>query len=924
MLAELETQFSFTNSNEIPIIQSMGISSNQLCLFDGHTLNGSDGTAIDISNRIAIAMFNSFGEKTSFGLFGADKRPEFYPSYDINDIAIHLTSTSEKIYLTNNLSYFIVMQDADIQCAYHPSLSKTTALQEVKKPIVQAIPTLKFIGFNDICVIGHLSQKEEITNILKNKGVSLQCTIDFLSPELPTLENIEILNQSVSVELQNSVDLEKTDYSLSELKFVEGKIDLSLPCSRYDYACKALTYAMQQEKAVPAFNSIKHIYNAVNDQSRISGKTLNDIFNRVQRIVDNRKKVALQAVKVDSWGNHKVTVVDSLESAVIDHKINIITAPTASGKTKHTIKPFSDKAKSENKKFMAVAPLVSLISELSLKLDIGMYSDVKHENDTLSTDSLAVCLPSIKSFKLRSFVGGVSYLAIDEISQNLRFTASKECKVKGADSEAIYFELKKLVSECEQIVVADASIDNKTLRFFEGALPNTKFNIIQQKPKDTGRQCFIYQEMGDLIYRVLSEVTINNGNVWLAIESADRSANVGAYFEQQGLNVLVINSKNKGNKAQKQFLSNPEKYSKDYQIVIASPVISSGISIEHHDNPHFTLIAGIASGHRICPTDFMQMLARVRYIPDYHVCLLGNNERDNKITEKSFLSGYRLSAQLEGGNLVQNEYSEFKAICEAESIKYRADFANGFYWVMQHFMFNVSHVLDSNAYDFMKQEIKEIAQVRNAEELNFLMTADPITKEEAERLEIADKTEIESLQLQAYISRKLLGYPWDHQLSEIDVEMAQNVRRIVRFSRYKGLKPKKDDVDKNIALRAYDSAQIKAYRMVFGDTDISELRINEDIASEIIKRVVDNRFLLAGLRLVPQKYGRWDEVKSTLELKPYPITKKPTRALNEIFEMMGLTTARRTTTGGSKFLQITPDSWQRMSHYSKLQHDSFV
>ena len=91
----------------------------------------------------------------------------------------------------------------------------------------------------------------------------------------------------------------------------------------------------------------------------------------------------------------------------------------------------------------------------------------------------------------------------------------------------------------------------------------------------------------------------------------------------------------------------------------------------------------------------MQMLARVRYIPNYHVCLLGNNERDNKITEKSFLSGYRLSAQLEGGNLVQNEYSEFKAICEAESIKYRADFANGFYWVMQHFMFNVSHVLDS-------------------------------------------------------------------------------------------------------------------------------------------------------------------------------------------------------------------------------------
>src|SRR5574344_1027484 len=112
MLAELETQFSFTNSNEIPIIQSMGISSDQLCLFDGHTLQGDNGVTIDISYRIAIPMFDSFGKKTSFGLFDVDKRPEFYPSYNINDIAINFISTSEKIYLTNNLSYFIAMEDA--------------------------------------------------------------------------------------------------------------------------------------------------------------------------------------------------------------------------------------------------------------------------------------------------------------------------------------------------------------------------------------------------------------------------------------------------------------------------------------------------------------------------------------------------------------------------------------------------------------------------------------------------------------------------------------------------------------------------------------------------------------------------------------------------------------------------------------------
>lgn len=924
MLSELETQFEFSNSNKIKLIERLGVKTKKLCLFDGHSLKFADSDDIDISNRIALPFFNSFGDRSSFGFFDINKQPEFYPSYQPNDIALNFKNTAETVFLTNNIAYFIAMYDADIQCAYHPHISRTTELQVVKKQITQAIPTLKFIGFNDVCVVGQLSQKDEIVEILKNKNVNLKCTIEFLDPALPPIENIEILNQAVSVEIDNSIDTNKTDYSVNELRFVSGKIDLALPCDRYEYACKVFTYAMQHEKAVPAFKSLKNIYDIVNDQNLISGQTLNAIFKRVQNIVDHRKKVALQAVKVDSWGKHKVTTVDSLEQAVIDHKINIVTAPTASGKTKHVIKPFCEETKINDNKFMAVAPLVSLISELSDKLDIEMYSDVKHESDTFSTNAMAVCLPSIKTYKLRSFVDSVSHIAIDEISQNLRFTSSKECKVKGADAESIYFELKKLVSECDKVVVADASIDNKTLKFFEQALPDTVFNVIQQKPKDTGRQCFFYEEMGDLIYKVLSEVTINNGNVWLAIESADRSASVGAYFEQQGLNVLVINSKNKGNKKQREFLSKPEKYSRDYQVVIASPVISSGISIEHRDNPHFTLIAGIASGHRICPTDFMQMLARVRYVPDYHVCLLGNNERDNKITEQSFLMGYRLSAQLDGGNIVQNEYSEFKATCEAESIRYRADFANGFYWVMEYFKFKIIHMHDSNAFDFMKQEIKDIAKIRNAQELEFLMTAPPITNDEAEKLEMADRTEIESLQLKAHISRKVLGYPWDHALSELDIEMAQNVRRIIRFSRYKGVTTKKDETAKNIALRTYDNAQVAAYRMIFDADDISELRITENVASEIIQRVVDNRFLLAGLRIVPQKYGRWDEVKSTLELKPFPVTKKPTRALNEIFEMMGLKTANRTTTGGKKFWQITPESFALMNHYSELQHVGFV
>ena len=58
MLSELETQFSFENSNKVKLIEHLGIKSDQLCLFDGHVLKFDDDKEVDISNRIALTLFN--------------------------------------------------------------------------------------------------------------------------------------------------------------------------------------------------------------------------------------------------------------------------------------------------------------------------------------------------------------------------------------------------------------------------------------------------------------------------------------------------------------------------------------------------------------------------------------------------------------------------------------------------------------------------------------------------------------------------------------------------------------------------------------------------------------------------------------------------------------------------------------------------
>ena len=96
------------------------------------------------------------------------------------------------------------------------------------------------------------------------------------------------------------------------------------------------------------------------------------------------------------------------------------------------------------------------------------------------------------------------------------------------------------------------------------------------------------------------------------------------------------------------------------------------------------MIAGMASGHKICFSDFAQMLARVRYVDHYHVFLQPNNKRFEHVNAISILTGLRQAAMLEGATIKENEYSAFKAHIEATEEMYRADFANGFCWFLEY------------------------------------------------------------------------------------------------------------------------------------------------------------------------------------------------------------------------------------------------
>lgn len=702
-------------------------------------------------------------------------------------------------------------------------------------------------------------------------------------------------------------------YDAFKLKFVQDALDtFDASIDPFQVACGALTYGLQLSEKVPAFMSVEQLRKELK-HPLLNPKTHTSIMCRLLWSIHNRKRRALTSIKPVSWKKHDLTVVSSLENCNLDAPVNVVFAPMGSGKTKNVIKPFSQSCD----KFVAIAHRRSLIADVADRLDIKSYDDVRSWQDAINTDKMAICLPSIKASQFNGFIDHVNNVAIDEISQNIRFTQSKECKVAGSNQEDVFFKLKQVINEADKVVACDASIDQTTIDFLEQARPDEKFNIIVQAPRNDGRSCYVYTERADFLTKVQLELE-NGGKVWLAVESADRAEVFNQMFGDK-YKTIIITSKNSKNKKIKSFLNNIDEESRQYNLVIASPAISSGVSVEHHGNPHFTMIAGMASGHSICFSDFAQMLGRVRYVKDYHVCLQKNNQKHEGVTTSSILTGLRQAAALEGVSLKENEFSMFSAHIEIVEKEYRADFANGFIWFMQYFCFDVQQGFVSGVRYELSEQMKELtAEMKESYRLR-LKSANKITKDEAQLLDAKQSLDDdEEMQLMAFKIRMSFNLDLEHDLDDLDITMFENMPKVDRFARLLGLTHDKDDSELNITLRRFEKAQVQACQEIFHDIDFE--RIEAIDCDKIINRVADNnkRFLYSALRLVPAMYGKWNEDKQG-NLKPYTMPKVTTKSVASILDKFGLSWSRRNGSNGN-FYSVKQDDYEVMKRYAEMRY----
>ncbi|MBV1830529.1 hypothetical protein HNW77_06435 [Komagataeibacter sp. AV436] len=563
----------------------------------------------------------------------------------------------------------------------------------------------------------------------------------------------------------------------------------------------------------------------------------------------------------------------------------ILRAPMGLGKTKVVGRRFADWVKSrpplempdplgdgirtQKPGFIALCHRVTLTGSLSGVLDVAYYKDADGQESNLAT-----CLPSLKKSRFSGVRNACEYIFIDEVSQVLRFLASD------INDRAIYNALKDVVRQAKCVVAADAGADARTVRFLEECRPGETFRIIDvipEKRPELDVEYLVHNGQGaaSAIWGRIDAELEAGERIWVSCESVKEAKALTEHLANRGQKVLGIWAENKFNRNQEAFLLSPENESRKYDVVVHSPVISSGISIEHGENEHFTLGVFIGAGYTATPADAAQMMRRVRYLKKLVVSLPEINNLRQRDDLEGIMKGQREAALLAGVTVLS--YDTFRSEVSVDDANSKADFGNGLLWILEEMGASIRKG-DAGTNAVLADERKalrlesEAAYIRGVHNAAIIGESRFNELKQTEGLIEEQRYEIEAFRIRQELNVADLDDTtialWDH---------GRGTSVLDRMASVMG-KEVPDRGEMTISKRKLWSQTREAYRRILAGMDLKEgMRLSKKDAQDITDRAWDERFLMAHLGIVSVRW-RVDAKRRRLgdELK-------------DIFERLGLT-----------------------------------
>lgn len=608
----------------------------------------------------------------------------------------------------------------------------------------------------------------------------------------------------------------------------------------------------------------------------LSTSLQSDYVNLAKILLAKAKKKLSSELSPAVLARHNVVYVDSLDEIQLPSTgINLVKSCMGSGKTQIITKKFS-KMTMKHGAFLAITHRISLVNEIARRLKCTHYNDM---DKTLSqyTDRVATCLPSLLRQDHQRFFNDAAGVAIDEINQVLRFIFCGECAMKNKTASEQYYALQRLLQKCQAILGTDAHLNDRTIEILEEMVPGIKFNIFicRQKPE---KKMFKFAVGKHAVNSTINEIlrcVKNKEKLYVCVESTADTQIIKAYIEANTkARVIEIRSDNKDNIEQKRFLQNPEAESLNYDVVIASPIISSGISIEHTKKHHFTKGFFIGCKDAITALDAVQMINRVRYLKDWRIALYDYGANFNEVHYQFLVEGYENISLLQGDKRNVSQYDLLNTKIKEQNSFYKAYYARHLYMLLEEDGHDIEFITDCDPND----PLKELRKAQKAKENKAIVDAKNLSENDAINLENRiDTTEEENQALTKHKIAKALNVKIE-KVTEEHVKVydrGYGIRKIRRLATH--LFPveakKKGSLSENLTEREYAYEVTKhLYDIVLKGLKIEPgMRITQESALELVQRIKDHHAPLYVQGMIGAKIG-----------------KKPLLVIKDLFARMGV------------------------------------
>jgi hypothetical protein len=457
-------------------------------------------------------------------------------------------------------------------------------------------------------------------------------------------------------------------------------------------------------------------------------------------------------------------------------------SPTGTGKTVQ-LKKILIACRAAYKSVLVIGHRQLLLGELARNLGLHFYKD-KINSSTSDKESvlqyLAICIDSMPNL-LNTARQQYDIVIIDESEQVFRHLVAKTL---GANRRQCYFQIEFFLKNAVTVIFSDADLGFLTMKTAERMIGNDKaIKLYENAYKPSDASIDLYESKNHLIVD-MKETVLSGGRHYICCNSKATARLMKEILIAGGkeeTKIMLITSENSQEAVTIQFLKEIKTAILDFDVLIASPSLGTGIDITFDgqaklvDTTFGFFDAGITTHF-----DFDQQLARVRHPKAVKAWIspqISYLETDPNVIKEFCITSGEITDALTGydasghpmydtNDKILTLYADVTSMSNASknnSKKHFIDLKMNNGWLVNHVMEDETGFLD------IKKNIRDAKNLIEENDLTGLLNAKELSKFEFDLIRqksILNKSE--SLSCRKFLIEKFYGQDISLDLLKLD------------------------------------------------------------------------------------------------------------------------------------------------------------